>query len=416
MLLLVPCGLHLARGRRAPGGPRRGRATGRAPARSAGARSSPSTRPRTSAGPGRASSTASRSSPRSSTRPRSSTSPPPGAGCRSSDALRPAGAARRAATVRLPVVRTDVAARARPMTWRPAPGSARTASGKAGDNPFLRFRLHEAVRQPSGRAPGGSDGRSDAARADRRGHRRPPRQPCPPRPSSCRTTRPGPRSTTTGTCGAAATPTAPSTTCAWQMELDAATTWLDGLPLARRDRRAGGGHRLVVGPARDEGRAARLRRRRRAARPGPRPARRAPPAGSPPRPRCMGGARPRRGRPLRRVLAEPRAPRAAGGVPRDRPSVAEAGGAVRGGRLPGRIRRRAPGRPAAGAWPGSLPAPARRWPRVHDPEGPLHAGRAARPPCATAGFVSVDVRTTGRFFVLVTARRPRPASRPLDGA
>ena len=57
------------------------------------------------------------------------------------------------------------------------------------------------------------------------------------------------RPTTTGTCAAATTPTAPIDDLAWTMDLDAATLWLDGLPHRGRDRRAGRGHRLVVAAA-----------------------------------------------------------------------------------------------------------------------------------------------------------------------
>ena len=64
------------------------------------------------------------------------------------------------------------------------------------------------------------------------------------------TTRPAPPSTTTGTCAAAATRAAPIHDAAWNAELDAAGRWLDGLPIARRDRRARRRHRLVVAAAR----------------------------------------------------------------------------------------------------------------------------------------------------------------------
>ena len=45
------------------------------------------------------------------------------------------------------------------------------------------------------------------------------------------TTPPAPPSTTTGTCAAAGTATAPIADTAWHADLDAATTWLDALPI-----------------------------------------------------------------------------------------------------------------------------------------------------------------------------------------
>jgi SAM-dependent methyltransferase len=95
--------------------------------------------------------------------------------------------------------------------------------GKAGENPFLRFRLHRALEQPvAGAAGGGADA-----------------SPSPASDGASRTT------------DAALVPYyearapeyddwylrrgryahGPVHDMAWQMELDAATTWLDGLPL-----------------------------------------------------------------------------------------------------------------------------------------------------------------------------------------
>ena len=123
---------------------------------------------------------------------------------------------------------------------------------------------------------------------------------------------------------------------AWEAELDVATLWLDRPGLVGRDRRAGGRDRLVEPAPRIEGRAVDLRRRRDAARPGPRPVAGPPAAGAHPRPRCLARAGPGGRRAVLRVLAEPRAAGQAGRVPGPRSTLVEAGRHVRVRRLTAR--------------------------------------------------------------------------------
>ena len=309
-----------------------------------------------------------------------------------------------AATVRLPVVRTIVAAARRRRPGGRAPGSARTAWGR----PARTRSCGSACGRAWSSAGGGRrrDGRADAAGASTVAVRR---VRDPPRTSSCRTTRPAPRSTTTGTCAAGGYSHGPVHDLAWQMELDAATTWLDRLPLRRRDRRAGGGDRLVVGAAGDEGRAARLRRGRRRRWTG-RATGWSRTACAPTSTSATRGRRPTApSTPFCRVLAEPRAPGAAGCVPRHRPRLAEARGrcSPRSTRSP--IPRRVPVDRLPAAGPGPVAAPARRRPRVHDPEGPLRARRAGGDALGAAGFARST--SAGRAGASSSWR----ARRPLDG-
>ena len=125
---------------------------------------------------------------------------------------------------------------------------------------------------------------------------------------------------------------------AWNAELDAAGRWLDGLADgARPHRRARGGNRLVVAAACRQGRAvadgcgAGAPRTCARAPGGPRTARPSP------RPRRVGRARGRSGRgPVRRVLAEPRRTRPDCGFPGPRPAMARTARSDRPDRLAGR--------------------------------------------------------------------------------
>ena len=209
--------------------------------------------------------------------------------------------------------------------------------GRAGENPFLRFRLRDALAEraaPRSGRPVREAARSPwpRRRADRR-RDRPPAGDLDPRWSP--TTRPVPASTTTGTCAAAATAT------------DRSTTWpgvrpRHGRPLARRararraDRGARDGHGLVVAAPRRPRRAVVLRRGRGAARARPAAPRRARPAGPPPRPRRLGRARVRRRRAVHGLLAQPRPAAAPRRVPRARPALARARRPHRVHRLPPR--------------------------------------------------------------------------------
>ena len=190
---------------------------------------------------------------------------------------------------------TPAAAR---TTSRAGRSSAPDCVGKAGDNGFLRFRLHQALTERG--AAGGRRRRprpptaaaADAPPRPPRRRRAPPRTPTP-TPSCSPTTRPARPSTTTGICAAAATRAVRVHDAAWNAELDVAGRWLDALPIARRDRRARRRHRLVVAAARREGRALAVRRGAGAARSGARTARRASAARAPPRARRLGRAGPR---------------------------------------------------------------------------------------------------------------------------
>ena len=121
-------------------------------------------------------------------------------------------------------------------------------------------------------------------------------------------------------------------------------------------------------------------------------------------------------RAVRRLLAEPRPARAAGDVPRARPALAQAGRPLRVHRLAARTRSRAPPttRPPADDRRVRRLADGREFTIVkvyHEPTSSADALRAA-------GFADVAVTTTGRFFLLATARRgrdrrlsaPRPAA------
>ena len=201
---------------------------------------------------------------------------------------------------------------------------------------------------------------------------------------------------------------------AWQMELDAATTWLDGLPLRGEivELAAGTGWWSALLATKGE-----LHAYDAAAAPLDRA-----------RDRLL-AHRLRAHLHVRDAWAAPdRAVDAlfAGfwlsHVPRPRLAAflaiarawLQAGGAVRRDRLPAGPRVRH-ARPAARARPRPLPAPARRRPRVHDPEGALRARRAAAA-LRAAGFAEVDVRTTGRFFLLASATAPAPPEAAPDEA
>ena len=266
--------------------------------------------------------------------------------------------------------------------------------GKAGDNGFLRFRLHQALTE-----------RGTAAA----GHTPPA-----PAPTSVATADAGPSVAGTAEPAAPAEAAAPAATAA------AATTERDAEMLAyyearapgirrlvpasrpvrarprprrrlerrarrgralagrpadpRRDRGARGRHRLVVAAARRQGRAVALRRGIGPARSGTRAPGRASPAGAPARARRMGRAGPGGRRALHRVLAEPRAARPARRVPGHRPALAQARRDLRVHRLP-------PGSPVERDRPPDarrrrLRPPPRRRPRVHGRQGLLRAGRA----------------------------------------
>ena len=135
--------------------------------------------------------------------------------------------------------------------------------GKAGDNGFLRFRLRQALteRSAGGRPGVAGPGPATAPAA------------APPAPSPTPVDRDLDREMVAyyearapeyddwylrrGRYARGAIHDA-----AWDAELDVAGRWLDALPIARRDRRAGRRDRLVVAAARLEGRAVAVRRRR----------------------------------------------------------------------------------------------------------------------------------------------------------
>ena len=220
--------------------------------------------------------------------------------------------------------------------------------GKAGDNGFLRFRLHAALTERVAAADGGA-GRRGSGRRSRIGAAD---------PGATR------RGRGAGTLGAemlayyeARAPEYDDwylrrgryargpdprrrlergARCRRALARRAADPW--------RDRRAGRRDRLVVAAAGGQGRAVAVRRHAGAARPRARAAGRARAPGPSPRPRCVGRAGSRGRRRLHRLLAEPRAARPPGRVPRHRPALAQAGRHVRLHRLAVRpaVERRGP--------------------------------------------------------------------------
>ena len=265
--------------------------------------------------------------------------------------------------------------------------------GKAGDNGFLRFRLRQALTERGaaggsvavGRDRGGP--RPTARAADRAAARRARPPPTPTSTPRCSpTTRRARPSTTTGTCAAAATNAARSTTrpgtpsstspaggstrCPSRgeiVELAAGTGWWSPLLASKGELSLYDAAPAPLDRARERLVAHRSAR-------------------APPRARRLGRARPRGRRGVHRVLAEPRPARAARRLPGDRPALAQAR------RDRSRSSTRCPD-PQSSAADHPTPAddasrpPPRRRPRVHGRQGLLRArrarGRAREPPVSS---------------------------------
>ena len=142
--------------------------------------------------------------------------------------------------------------------------------GRAGENGFLRFRLKSALA-------GAFQAGSCAGRCRRRGARCTlesdgPLSPRPTRPASPNDIADDLRDEMVGYYAARAPEyddwylrrgrysRGPIHDMAWQMDLDAAGTWLDRQDVSGRDRRTCCRHRLVVAPPGPEGRALGIRR------------------------------------------------------------------------------------------------------------------------------------------------------------
>ena len=132
--------------------------------------------------------------------------------------------------------------------------------GRAQDNEFLRFRLREGAAPPRG-------GRWPSVASRRHRRQRPTRR----RDARLLRAR-APASTTTGTCGAAATATASLADVAWHADLDTATLWLDRLPISGEIVELAAGTGWWSPLLAQKGRAVALRRNRGAARSCARPA------------------------------------------------------------------------------------------------------------------------------------------------
>ena len=308
--------------------------------------------------------------------------------------------------LRLPVVRRRVRV-PRPGRPRGLGAALPDCVGKAGDNGFLRFRLRQALteRARRGRAGGGAP----------RG-RRPPRPATAPADAAAADARRADRDAEMLAYYEARAAEYDD----WYLRRGRYARGADprrrlerrarrGRPLARRpadprrDRGARRRHRLVVAAPRREGRAVALRRGAGAARSGARAPRRPRPARPPPRARRVGRAGPAGRRAVRRLLAEPRAARparrrssgssAAGSSPAASFAFIDSlpGSPVRRGRPPDARRRRL-------ASAASTTAASSRSSRS------TTSRPSWRPRSPEPGFDDAAVTTTGRFFLIGSAR------------
>ena len=282
--------------------------------------------------------------------------------------------------------------------------------GKAGDNGFLRFRLHQALTERGAARPR----RCSAVGRDRRC--RPPwRRPTagqrdaadPGRDgrSRCRDARllrgprPGIRRLVPASRPVRARPR-PRRRLERRARCGRALARRPADP--RRDRGARGRHRLVVAAARRQGRAVALRRGIGPARSGAGATGRASPARAPARARRVGRAGSGGRRALHRVLAEPRAARPARRVPGASSGAGSSPAGSSRSSTPARIRSRA--RSTTRHPPTTPPSAASTTAASSRSSRSTTSRPSWRPRSPEPGSTDAAVTTTGRFFLTGSAR------------